>query len=547
MLWGEPWGCCFGDPDELVMSLDIEDLGDGPRVRVQINPDVRTGSRIISDGFWGAFIWGDDWGGTSEDYNQTYSQFIRLIVDGKYQGPYVWAEVGKTVELLGTWGKNSGDHVVSIQLNGDSNDTNNAHPNQNDAFLETRADRIKVDVTAVPSFESSGDSGQLASWSLSGMQRFTNVRPVDLFPNWARLEVTLIDTGGTRAVTLSQNGREVASGSRAGDGTITLAESNGSGLSGSVDVTYSGDVTSGSDLTIRWPKAFAIHYQKSAFTAPDFPRTPEAILVDDGRNNSRTYRSPQLASGTWRIVAHQRDANGNESAGLAGGGDSVDLVTPPDAPTGLAYVSGDAEATIIEWDDVPNSNICANVNLWSSYGSASNAINTVISPSGAQTGNTITDPSSDAWAHIYDIIDADELVDDLQYCFSAWVKEGTSSTFSLELWDSVSGTRARTDFEWASGRPTVKADDYGAGYVVGASVNGWYRVYVVCPANVIVGANIHRCRFYATEAGVLSGGSKNIYVWGARLEQDVLPTSFYIYDSKENDIMHMHEPTIVYQ
>lgn len=349
MLWGEPWGGFWGDPDELVMSLDIADLGDGPRVRVKINPDVRTGTRLIADGLWGEFMWGDDWGATSESYDQTYSQFVRLIVDGKFQGPYVWAKVGKTVELLGTWGKGSGDHVVSVQLNGDSNDPNNAYPNQSDAFLETRADRLKVDVTAVPTLESAGDGGQLSSWVLSGMKRFTNVRPVDLFPNWGRLEITLVDTAGTRAVTLSQNGREVASGSLAGDGTITLTESNGSGLSGSVDVAYTGDVTSGSDLTIRWPQEFAIHYKQSAFTAPDFPRTPEAVLVDDGRNNARTYRSTQLASGTWRIVAHQRDDNGNESTGLASGGDSVALVAPPDPPTALAYASGGAAATIIQW------------------------------------------------------------------------------------------------------------------------------------------------------------------------------------------------------
>jgi len=324
MLWGEPWGCFWGDPDEMIMSLDVLDVGDGPRVKVRLNPATYSGS-------------------------YDYSQFVRLLVDGVPQGDYVWLAVGDTVELLGVWGHDSGDHVVSVQLNGDSSDTDGSDANQNDAFLATRADRIKVDVTAVPGLEAVGESGQLTAWSLTGLQRYTNVMPVDQHGNWAKLDVTLTNAAGVRTVTLKQNGQTIATGSRTGDGVVTLAESGSSGVTGSVTVSYAGDVTTGAYVLIRWPKYFAIHYKQSAFTAPDFPRTAEGTLVDDGQSNARTFRSAQLASGTWRVVAHQIDDNANESTGLAGGGDSVTLVTPPEPPTSLAYASGGAAATIVQW------------------------------------------------------------------------------------------------------------------------------------------------------------------------------------------------------
>lgn len=332
MLWGEPWGCFWGDPEELGMFLEAVDIGDGPRVRLRINADTKTG--------------------TNPDlsiYTQDYSQFVRLIVDGVAQSEYVWAPVGEMIELLGVWGSDTGDHVVSVQFNGDSCDPEINIPTQNDTFLIGREDRFKVTITTVRAIESIRESGQLTSWVLTGLQRYTNCMQDPLYANWASLDVTLEDDAGTRTVTLKCNGRTVASGSRAGDGSITLAEQNDSGLSGSVAVAYNADVTSGAEVVIRWPKKLAVHYKTSAFTAPDFPRTAEKYLNDDGWNNERTYRSPILAAGTYHIVVHQQDDGGNESAGLAGGGDTVTLLTPPEPPTSLAYSSGGAAATVIQW------------------------------------------------------------------------------------------------------------------------------------------------------------------------------------------------------
>jgi hypothetical protein len=87
------------------------------------------------------------------------------------------------------------------------------------------------------------DSNQLSSWSLSGVE-LSNTDDFKLY--WE-----LTDSGGTRTVTLykdSAKSSAVASGSKSGDGSITLSEQNSSGLSGSVTVTYTVDDTDSSNI-----------------------------------------------------------------------------------------------------------------------------------------------------------------------------------------------------------------------------------------------------------------------------------------------------------
>lgn len=79
-------------------------------------------------------------------------------------------------------------------------------------------------------------SDQLSNWSLSGV----TTRETDS----GKLYWKLTDTAGTRMIQLFKDSggvNLVASGSSVGDGAITLAEQNSSGISGNVDVAYSGD------------------------------------------------------------------------------------------------------------------------------------------------------------------------------------------------------------------------------------------------------------------------------------------------------------------
>jgi hypothetical protein len=192
------------------------------------------------------------------------------------------------------------------------------------------------------------ESGQLTGWSLAGVKRFTNCYPAEFRPTWGMLDCSLTDAGGTRTVVLSMRGLTVAQGSRVGDGAITLAEANDSGISGSVTVAYTGDAPA-AKVVIRFPAKVRFHYKTSQFTAPNFPRTAEGEIFDDGYSNAFTFRSAKLAAGTYYVVSHQVDEDGNESSGLFAGGDSLAIVAPPEPPTSLAYASGDSTNTVVQW------------------------------------------------------------------------------------------------------------------------------------------------------------------------------------------------------
>jgi hypothetical protein len=89
-------------------------------------------------------------------------------------------------------------------------------------------------------------SQQLGCWKLNGAT-------ADNSASYYRWYWTLEDAAGTRTVKLYKNadkaaGNLVAQGSRVGDGFLTLAQANGSGLSGSVYVTYSADDTDAENI-----------------------------------------------------------------------------------------------------------------------------------------------------------------------------------------------------------------------------------------------------------------------------------------------------------
>lgn len=99
--------------------------------------------------------------------------------------------------------------------------------------------------------ESDDDANQLSIWYLRSVTvAYTN--------NWV-LYWNLTDAAGTRTVSLYRDvgkaaGNLVAQGSRSGNGTLTLTEQNGSGISGYLYVAYTGDDTEAENtLTVEHP------------------------------------------------------------------------------------------------------------------------------------------------------------------------------------------------------------------------------------------------------------------------------------------------------
>lgn len=318
-LFGFPFTVPFGGHEEMFRFMEVADIGDGPRARF-------------------------------EPLDAGYNQYCRMVVDGLAQGRPRYARYGARNEMTGLWESPDTKHQTSICPQGDwATDLIDVSP-QYVFFQAGVVDRLSAEITVSPQLYSYGESGQLTSWSLTGLKRFANVKPVPYRPLWGQLAVTIANSGGTYTVTLKLDNITIASGSRVGNGSVTLSASNSSGVSGSVTITFTGEVTSGAYLVARWPASIKMHHRiTTPFAAPDFPRTAEGTLYDDGRQNVYKYRSGILAAGTYYVVPHQVDEGGNESTGIAGGGSTVVLVTPPEAAGTPVYASGGAAATTINF------------------------------------------------------------------------------------------------------------------------------------------------------------------------------------------------------
>lgn len=314
MLWGFPWSCPWGDNDEMISSLKTANLRDG--VRVDVIPADNCG------------------------------QYYRLVVDGLAQGLPVFIHTGELAEMVGLYESTSSGHLVSVCPQGDWNTTDVDLSAQVQPFASGHARYFLLSLEPTVSLFSQGDGGQLTGWSMTGLERYTNVAPVNYRTNWGRIECTLADAAGTRSVVLTLRGTTLASGSIVGDGACTVAAIN-STISGTVNVSWTGNV-SGAVYAV-WPARYAVHYQASGWTGADFPRTPSAYIYDDGTMQTGKYRSPALAGGTWYIVAHQVDDSLNESTGIMAGGSTLTIPGTPMPCTGLAYVSGNATNTQVLW------------------------------------------------------------------------------------------------------------------------------------------------------------------------------------------------------
>jgi len=100
--------------------------------------------------------------------------------------------------------------------------------------------------------ETGDDQNQLDNWAFNDAEKGVNTDDA------GKLYISLSDAAGTRNVNVykdSARNNLVAQGQHAGDGEVTLTEQNGSGLTGTVDVTYTQD---DNDIELKLPFAFEV-------------------------------------------------------------------------------------------------------------------------------------------------------------------------------------------------------------------------------------------------------------------------------------------------
>lgn len=277
-----------------------------------------------------------------------YAGYYRLYIDGLPAGTARYIDEGVIQEFRGNFEADGTKHTINLIPQGGWPDDIDPTP-QVLPFFTGRLDRFKLSFAPVLEFFSYGETSQLSSWTLTGLNRFTNCMSDDTRPTWGKLLVTIANAAGVYTVELlMDDGTVIATGTRTGNGVITLEEVDDSGVSGSVTITYSGVITSGAYVVCRWPQSYKLHYRTSSFSGGDFPRTAEATVYDDGHSNVFEYRSGSLSTGTYYVVVHQVDDCGNESTGTTAV--TVALVAPPAPPGTPSYSSGGYAATIIQFE-----------------------------------------------------------------------------------------------------------------------------------------------------------------------------------------------------
>lgn len=346
-LFGFPFSVPFGGHQEMIATLKVTDIGSG--VVVNFTP-------------------------------QNYAvQYYRLMVDDRPCGTPIYANTSAPTTLRGLYSASGTKHVWSLCPQGDGASAQIDISAQQGFWQAGRNDRLHIDVVTSPRIFSYGDSGQLSSWAVTGFRRFVNCRPVLRRPTWGSLTVQLSNLAGVRTVSLVLDGITLATGSRSGDGVLTLVQVAGSGISGTVTVTYTVDSLTGT-LILAFPSSLKGHYSTSALS---FPRTAEKTVNDDGQSNTFSLISDVLTSGVYNTLVHQQDELGNESAGATT--QAVTVVSIPPAPASTpVYFSGGFAATVIHFS--ASTDAAATYNIYDSGSSGILDVETVTATHIAGTG-----------------------------------------------------------------------------------------------------------------------------------------------------------------
>jgi hypothetical protein len=183
------------------------------------------------------------------------------------------------------------------------------------------------------------ENANLSAWTLAGLTYALADRGETKTRGAFTINLTV--TGGTATLALANGGGTLASGSVAVPGTITLAEQNNSGLSGTVAIG-AGAATWGGLLYLRWPASLEI-YRAAA--------NPPTVLIDTetfAGYDTTVYTDPALlAAGTYYY--RTRFVSDTGESGAYGAAQAEVIPGLPGAPGTLAYLSGTAAATILSF------------------------------------------------------------------------------------------------------------------------------------------------------------------------------------------------------
>jgi len=144
---------------------------------------------------------------------------------------------------------------------------------------------------------------------------------------------------------------------------------------------------------------------------------------------------------------------------------------------------------------------------WTKQNNATVTSNSTTSPNGEIDADLLNCPTTSR------LLSSISVTSGVKYTFSIFIKKGTSSLFSIDLYDGGSNSLIYNfDTNVVSGGVTDNSiEDYG---------NGWHKL----SGTITTASTTLFCFIYGN--GGYSENEANTYIWGAQLEQQSYPTSY---------------------
>lgn len=169
---------------------------------------------------------------------------------------------------------------------------------------------------------------------------------------------------------------------------------------------------------------------------------------------------------------------------------------------------------------------CSATNSWSLETNGMSAVSGYLAPDGSTDGVLLTGSATTGIQALNPPTSGNYSANS-QYAHSIYVKPGTENRIQLTSGSTVAGT-ARANF-LLTGAGTILAVTGGTARITPAP-NGWYRISLVLTAAAAGTGGVILCFIGqdsdARKPQVGSFSGKNLYVWGAQVENSSYPTSY---------------------
>lgn len=301
MIYGSPWSCGWGDPNNMVAYWRAEQSG--PYIHFWFTP--RSG-------------FGDAYYGIYRD-----AKFIKAVYVPGEQTRYVAIPCDSGV---------TGQSVFALFMGGAA-DLTLALSNIARVMESDNSPQATIDWTWPSEIMGGwGEGGNTSNWSLAGITYASIIAdPGHRTRGYYNLEITV--TGSAVSIEIDGGGDVLWSGSGTVGGTVTL-----SGVGAGSVATTAYLETCSARLYVRWPASMLVKRSPSYSTVATVPFN---------KNDVGHYTDGVLAAAAYTYKL--QPVSDTATNGTLSGGDSGTIPGHPAPPTDLAYDSGDAAATDITW------------------------------------------------------------------------------------------------------------------------------------------------------------------------------------------------------